>query len=99
MVVLVSFFLYRDDDHRVQHVLTHSVPTRRAADLIPLIGTVIGDFAYFGPELEFFVFDDVRYGQGTNYGRYEISAREANWPTAREAGVSLGHKQIGRANV
>ena len=38
----------------------------------------IGDRAYFGPELEHFVFNEVRYDQSTNYGYYEIDAVEAN---------------------
>src|SRR6478752_10254871 len=29
--------------------------------------TGVADTAYFGPEAEFFVFNDVRYGQGINY--------------------------------
>ena len=32
-----------------------------------LKGTGLADTAYFGPEAEFFVFNDVRYGQGINY--------------------------------
>src|SRR5262249_47557399 len=39
----------------------------------------VGDTAYFGPEAEFFIFNQVRYDQGTNYGFYEIDAIEANW--------------------
>ena len=54
--------------------------------------TGIGDTAYFGPELEHFVFNDVRYDQGTNYGYYEIDAMEANWNAAQRNGPSLGHK-------
>lgn len=50
----------------------------------------IGDTAYFGPELEFFVFNEVHYDQGTNYGYYDIDAAEANW-NGRE-GLGLGHK-------
>ena len=41
--------------------------------------TGIGDTAYFGPELEFFIFNAAVYDQGTNYGYYEIDAIEANW--------------------
>jgi glutamine synthetase len=54
--------------------------------------TSIGDIAYFGPELEHFVFNQVRYDQGTNYSYYEIDAVEANWNAARRDGPSLGHK-------
>jgi glutamine synthetase len=57
-----------------------------------LKGTGVGDAAYFGPELEHFVFDGVRYDQGTNYGFYEIESHEANWDTGGGNGPSLGHK-------
>jgi glutamine synthetase len=55
-----------------------------------LKGTRIGDRAYFGPELEHFVFNEVHYDQGTNYGYYEIDANEANWKA--RGGTGLGHK-------
>src|SRR6266571_5566073 len=54
--------------------------------------TRIGDTAYFGPELEHFVFNEVRYDQSTNYGYYEIDAVEAKWNAAKRNGPSLGHK-------
>jgi glutamine synthetase len=57
-----------------------------------LKGTEIGDTAYFGPELEHFVFNSVRYDQGTNYGFYDIAAIEANWDASRTDGPGLGHK-------
>jgi len=56
-----------------------------------LRSTGIGDTAYMGPELEHFVFNGVRYDQGTNYGYYEIDAMEANWD-ARKDGSAVGHK-------
>jgi len=55
-----------------------------------LRGTRVGDAAYFGPELEHFVFNEVHYDQGTNYGYYEIDAMEANWKA--RGGTGLGHK-------
>jgi glutamine synthetase len=55
-----------------------------------LKSTGIGDTAYFGPELEHFVFNEVHYDQGTNYGYYEIDAVEANWKA--RGGTGLGHK-------
>jgi glutamine synthetase len=53
--------------------------------------TRIGDTAYFGPELEHFVFNEVRYDQSTNYGYYEIDSVEANWSSAKRGGIGLGH--------
>ena len=57
-----------------------------------LKATAIGDAAFFGPELEHFIFDEVRYDQGSNYGYYEIDAVEANWNAGRQDRPSLGHK-------
>jgi glutamine synthetase len=52
----------------------------------------IGETAYFGPEAEFFIFDDVRYGQGTNFGFYEVDSAEGNWNSGAEQNPNLGHK-------
>jgi len=52
----------------------------------------MGDASYFGPELEHFVFNEVRYDQSTNYGYYEIEAMEANWNAGKKNGPSLAHK-------
>jgi glutamine synthetase len=41
-----------------------------------LASTGIGDKAYFGPEAEFFIFDDVRYKSGMNGAMYEIDSDE-----------------------
>jgi glutamine synthetase len=57
-----------------------------------LQSTGIGDASYFGPELEHFVFNEVRYDQSTNYGYYEIDAVEANWNAGNKNGPGLGHK-------
>ena len=54
--------------------------------------TAVGDAAYFGPELEHFVFNEVRYDQSTSYGYYEIDAMEANWKAASKNGPNLAHK-------
>ncbi len=45
--------------------------------------TGIGDVAYFGPEPEFFVFDEVRYEQNQHTGFYAIDSAEGQWNTAR----------------
>lgn len=55
--------------------------------------TGIADQAFFGPEAEFFLFDDVRYEQNAFSGFYMIDSEEAAWNTGREeAGANLGYK-------
>ncbi len=58
-----------------------------------LQSTGIGDTAYFGPEAEFFIFDDVRYDTGVNEGYYHIDSVEGQWNTGKDEGPNLGHKQ------
>ena len=53
----------------------------------------IGDTAFFGPEAEFFIFDDVRFTTGPNVGYYEVDSIEGKWNSAREEpGGNLGYK-------
>ena len=53
----------------------------------------IGDTAYFGPEAEFFLFDDVRFSNTINKVSYEVDASDASWntDTAYEMG-NMGHR-------
>ena len=53
----------------------------------------VGDTAYFGPEAEFFIFDDVRFEQGMNKGYYYLDSAEGpyNSGTEFETG-NLGHR-------
>jgi glutamine synthetase len=44
-----------------------------------LTSSGIGDTAYFGPEAEFFVFDDVRYESTMNSASYFVDSEEAPW--------------------
>lgn len=58
-----------------------------------LQSTGIADTAYFGPEAEFFIFDDVRYDQNAYGGFYQVDSEEATWNCGRdEAGRNLGYK-------
>ena len=57
-----------------------------------LKSTGIGDTAYFGPEAEFFVFDNIQYDSTTNESFYSIDSVEGNWNTGRDEGPNLGHK-------
>jgi glutamine synthetase len=57
-----------------------------------LKGTGIADTSYFGPEAEFFVFNDVRYGQGVNYAFHEVDSVEGSWNSGKDEAPNLGHK-------
>lgn len=57
-----------------------------------LMSSGIGDTAYFGPEAEFFVFDDVRFEQKQNTGFYIIDSIEGFWNTGRDEAPNLGYK-------
>jgi glutamine synthetase len=57
-----------------------------------LTSTGIADTVYFGPEAEFFVFDDVRFAQTPNSAYYAVDSIEAAWNTGRDEGPNLGYK-------
>ncbi|MBV1879270.1 MAG: type I glutamate--ammonia ligase [Pseudomonadales bacterium] len=58
-----------------------------------LKATGIGDTAYFGPEPEFFIFDDVKYKNNINGAMYEIESEEAAWMSASNfEGGNMGHR-------
>ncbi len=52
----------------------------------------IADTAYFGPEAEFFIFDDVMFDQTANSGYYFVDSVEGIWNSGREEGPNLGYK-------
>ena len=53
----------------------------------------VGDTAYFGPEAEFFVFDDVRFDVSMNHTFYEIDSDEGPYASGKvfEEG-NVGHR-------
>lgn len=57
-----------------------------------LRSTGIADTAYFGPELEFFIFDDVRFDQNQHSGYYYVDSVEGVWNAGREENPNLGYK-------
>ena len=57
-----------------------------------LKSTGIADTAYFGPELEFFIFDNAWYDQGINYAKYYVGSREGIWGRGDEDPMNLGYK-------
>ncbi|MFQ5487176.1 MAG: glutamate--ammonia ligase [Gammaproteobacteria bacterium] len=58
-----------------------------------LKSTKIADTAYFGPEPEFFVFDDVRWNADMSGAFYKVDSEEASWNSERvyEEG-NIGHR-------
>jgi glutamine synthetase len=60
-----------------------------------LHSTGIGDVAYFGPENEFFIFDDVRWKNTMASASFAISSEEAAWSSdlAYEGG-NMGHRPV-----
>jgi glutamine synthetase len=57
-----------------------------------LKSTGIADISYWGPEAEFYIFDDVRFDQNAKSGYYFIDSNEGVWNSGREEGPNLGYK-------
>jgi glutamine synthetase len=58
-----------------------------------LQSTGVADSAFFGPEAEFFIFDDVRFDTREHESFYHVDSIEGQWNTGRqEAGGNLGFK-------
>ncbi|RAP36265.1 type I glutamate--ammonia ligase [Legionella quinlivanii] len=58
-----------------------------------LKSTGIADTAYFGPEPEFFLFDDVRWKTSINGAFYSIDSDEAHWNSDKVfEGGNIGHR-------
>jgi len=59
-------------------------------------GTGLADTSYFGPEAEFYVFDQVRFDQNSHSGYYFLDATEGVWNSGREyeldGSPNLGYK-------
>ncbi len=53
----------------------------------------VADTSYFGPEAEFYIFDEVRYKSTDNIQYVEIDSEEAHWNSGRNNGIpNLGHR-------
>ena len=76
---------------------THDIYSRdsrglaqRAQQLVRSLG--IADTAFFGPEPEFFIFDDVRFDQRAHEGYYHVDSIEGEWNRGRVENPNLGYK-------
>lgn len=66
---------------------------KKAEEYVKKLG--IADTIYIGPELEFFIFDNVSFDQGLNYGFYYLDSEAAFWNSGREGTPerpNLGHR-------
>ncbi|GGE77012.1 type I glutamate--ammonia ligase [Nesterenkonia cremea] len=64
---------------------------QKAEDYLSSSG--IADTAFFGPEAEFFLFDDVKWSSTPQASFYSVDAEEAEWKSGEEIpGGNLGHK-------
>ena len=57
-----------------------------------LNSTGVADTAVFGPEAEFFIFDNVQYDAKSNGTFYSVDSEEAIWNTGRDEMPNLGYK-------
>jgi glutamine synthetase len=63
---------------------------RKASDYLRHSG--IADTAYFGPEMEFFVFDNVWYDQSVNEASYRVDSAEGIWNRGKREPTNLGYQ-------
>ena len=57
-----------------------------------LQSTGLADAAYFGPEAEFFIFDNVQFDAKSNGTFYSVDSEEGIWNSGREELPNLGYK-------
>lgn len=57
-----------------------------------LKSTGIADTAYFGPEAEFFLFNDIRFDSAEQHSFYYLDSVEGRWNSGREENPNLGYK-------
>ncbi|NLA74700.1 MAG: type I glutamate--ammonia ligase [Deltaproteobacteria bacterium] len=63
---------------------------RKAENYLKSIG--LADIANFGPEAEFFIFDDARFDQNQHEGYYHLDSIEGAWNTGRAENPNLAYK-------
>jgi glutamine synthetase len=63
---------------------------KKAADYARKIG--VADKSYWGPEMEFFIFNDVRFDQTENACYYYVDSVEGEWNSGKDEKPNLGYK-------
>ena len=57
-----------------------------------LLRTQLADTAFFGPEAEFFIFDNIQFDQQAHQAFYAIDSAEGRWNSGADEGPNLGYK-------
>lgn len=60
-----------------------------------LISTGIGDTAFFGPELEFFLFNELRFSYGSNHASHFVDSPEGIWNSNKDERADFGRPNLG----
>jgi glutamine synthetase len=63
---------------------------KKAEDFVKTLG--FADTVFFGPEAEFFIFDDVRYDQNQYSAFYQVNSVEGAWNTGADELPNQGYK-------
>lgn len=87
--MLITCDVY-DPTTRTRYTRDPRFVAQKAEDFVKKSG--VATAVYFGPEAEFFVFDDVRYDQTANQAFYMVDSAEAAWNTGRDEKPNLGYK-------
>jgi glutamine synthetase len=45
----------------------------------------VGDISYWGPEVEFFIFDSIKFSYGANHGYHEVDSDEGIWNSGEDS--------------
>jgi glutamine synthetase len=57
-----------------------------------LLSAGIGEISYWGPEAEFYIFNDIRFDQGPNFGYFYVDSREGIWNSGKDEKPNLGYR-------
>ena len=91
--LIINFDIYNPRNGEIYHRDPRQVAKKAEAYLA---STGIADTAYFAPEAEFFIFDEVRYETKSNTAYHFVDSIEGAWNSAREVesdgGRNLGNK-------
>src|SRR6266498_5841526 len=63
---------------------------KKAEAFLPTTG--IADTSYWGPEIEFYIFNSLRFDQTPNSGYYYIDSDEGIWNSGRNTDANLAHR-------